>query len=98
MLGLHDVRSEQNLFVFMQFHFSGILDTTTKKLASPTIAGKIFSPPPRAPIPSIEPTDEITFEAAFLTIPRISRHTTFAVELPLPTTTPVPQSQHGCTI
>jgi hypothetical protein len=41
----------------MQFHFSGILDTTTKKLASP-IAGKIFSPPPRAPIRSIEPTDK----------------------------------------
>jgi hypothetical protein len=88
----------------MQFDFSGILDTTTKKLASP-IAGRYFLS--RAATTStnslIEPDGRNpftnsrvpTFEAADLTNLRISRHATLVVELPLPTTTPVPQSQQG---
>jgi hypothetical protein len=77
---------------------------STKKLASP-IAGKIFSlTAATASTNSMDWTDGRnpftnsrvpTFEAAFLTNRRISHHATYAVELPLPTTTPVPQSQQG---
>jgi hypothetical protein len=88
---------------WVQFHFSGILDTTTKNWRAQSQVD-IFSHvlPPRAPIRLIELTDETPSPIQEYQLlkrqiinPCISRHATLVVELLLPTTTPVPQSQQG---